>query len=94
MAVIRISGPESLAILSKRFISRSGKLISEIESQKVILGDVVDRDGKIQDEVLVTFFKGPHSYTGEDVIEVSCHGGSRVTKALVQLFIKEGARPT
>ena len=88
ISVIRLSGPEAISICDKVFYN---KKLSEQLSHTVHFGTIRDAD-KIVDEVLVTLFKGPHSYTGEDVVEVSCHGSVYIQNQLIQLFLKKGAR--
>ena len=73
IAVIRLSGQDAIAIASRSFKSVSGKTLEKQKSHTVHLGHIVDAP-RIIDEVLLTIFKNPNSYTGEDVIEISCHG--------------------
>jgi tRNA modification GTPase len=77
IAVLRLSGPGALAVLGGVFrgVISSGKFIP----RRVVFGEIHDAAGKI-DEALVTYFSGPKSYTGEDVVEISCHGGVLVTR--------------
>ena len=70
IAVIRISGNNSFKIIDKLFQSKTGKSIFESESNKAIFGEIIFKN-KIVDEVIVTSFKNPKSYTGEDIIEIS-----------------------
>jgi len=88
ISVIRLSGPEAISICDKVF---PAKKLSQQTSHTVHFGIIRDVD-KIVDEVLVTIFKNPHSYTGEDVVEVSCHGSVYIQNQLIQLFLKKGAR--
>ena len=88
ISVIRLSGTKAISICDKVFPT---KKLSEQTSHTVHFGTIRDAD-KIVDEVLVTIFKNPHSYTGEDVVEVSCHGSVYIQNQLIQLFLKEGAR--
>ncbi|MCW5520378.1 tRNA uridine-5-carboxymethylaminomethyl(34) synthesis GTPase MnmE [Aureitalea sp. L0-47] len=91
IAVIRISGPEALTIGSSMFQSVSGKVLGEQPSHTVHLGHVKE-DQRIIDEVLATVFKDPHSYTGEDVIEFSCHGSSYIQQEIIQYALRKGCR--
>ncbi|MCL8007619.1 tRNA uridine-5-carboxymethylaminomethyl(34) synthesis GTPase MnmE [Gelidibacter japonicus] len=91
IAVIRLSGKDAIAIGSRFFRSVSGKSLSEQKSHTVHLGHIVDHP-RVIDEVLVTIFKNPHSYTGEDVIEISCHGSLYIQQEIIQLFLKNGCR--
>ncbi|RKN75934.1 tRNA uridine-5-carboxymethylaminomethyl(34) synthesis GTPase MnmE [Ulvibacterium marinum] len=91
IAVIRISGKESIALSAKHFRSVSGKNLAKQKSHTIHLGHIVDGK-RVLDEVLVSLFKGPHSYTGEDVIEISCHGSPYIQQEIIQLFIRKGCR--
>ncbi|WMI70250.1 tRNA uridine-5-carboxymethylaminomethyl(34) synthesis GTPase MnmE [Mangrovimonas sp. YM274] len=91
IAVIRLSGPEAISVASGVFRSVSGKELSKQRTHTVHLGHIVDND-KVVDEALVTIFKNPNSYTGEDVIEVSCHGSVYIQQEIIQLFLRRGCR--
>lgn len=91
IAVIRISGPKAIALASPLFKSIRGKDLRKQKSHTIHLGHIVDAERTL-DEVLVSVFKGPHSYTGENVIEVSCHGSLYIQQEIIQLFIRKGCR--
>jgi len=91
IAVIRISGNEAINLVSKHFKSVTNKKLKKQKSHTVHLGHIVDGE-KLLDEVLVTIFKNPRSYTGEDVIEISCHGSSYIQQQIIQLFLRKGCR--
>lgn len=91
IAVIRVSGIDAIAITSKLFKSIHGKNLEVQKTHTVHLGHIVDGD-KILDEVLVTIFKGPHSYTGENVAEISCHGSPYIQQEIIQLFLRNSCR--
>lgn len=91
IAVVRLSGSDAIAIAEQGFRSRFGKKISEQPTHSVLLGDFYQKD-TLLDEVLVSIFKNPHSYTGEDVVEISCHGSVYVQKQLMQSLQDLGAR--
>ncbi|OIQ30382.1 MAG: tRNA uridine-5-carboxymethylaminomethyl(34) synthesis GTPase MnmE [Bacteroidetes bacterium MedPE-SWsnd-G2] len=91
IAVIRISGPDAISISSNHFKSVSGKVLADQATHTVHLGHVVEGD-RILDEVLVTIFKNPNSYTGENVIEISCHGSLYIQQEIIQLFLRNGCR--
>ncbi|WP_299534594.1 tRNA uridine-5-carboxymethylaminomethyl(34) synthesis GTPase MnmE [Ulvibacterium sp.] len=91
IAVIRISGPESIALSAKQFRSVSKKDLAKQKSHSIHLGHVMDGE-RVLDEVLVSLFRNPHSYTGEDVIEISCHGSPYIQQEILQLFIRKGCR--
>lgn len=88
IAVMRLSGKNTFQILSKIFTSKD---LSAQPSHTIHYGNITDGD-IIVDEVLVSVFKAPNSYTKEDVVEVSCHGSEYITRRLLQLFLKHGAR--
>ncbi len=91
IAVIRLSGQDAIAIASRSFKSVSGKTLEKQKSHTVHLGHIVDAP-RIIDEVLLTIFKNPNSYTGEDVIEISCHGSIYIQQEIIQLFLRSGCR--
>lgn len=92
IGVIRISGENAFIIGDKVFKNINGKKISEINGYTAAYGNVYDNNEKI-DEAVVTVFKAPHSYTGENVLEISCHGGMYVTKQVLRAVINAGAEP-
>ena len=92
MGVIRISGEKALYIAEKIFCSVSGKKISEMKGYTAAYGKITD-NGEIIDEAVVLVFRAPHSYTGEDVVEISCHGGLYVTKRVLRAVLVGGAEP-
>ncbi len=91
IAVIRISGPNAISIADSIFKSVKGKKLSKQKSHTIHLGHIVD-DGKVLDEVLVSIFKGPNSYTGEHVVEISCHGSPYIQQQIIQLVLRKGCR--
>ena len=91
IAVIRLSGKEALTIAEQVFQSVSGKSISKQKTHTIHLGHIVE-DGKVFDQVLLSIFKNPHSYTGEDVVEISCHGSTYIQQQIIQLLLRKGCR--
>lgn len=91
IAVIRLSGNDSITIAEKHFKSVSGKSVSKQKTHTIHLGHIVDGE-RVVDEVLVSVFKNPNSYTGEDVIEISCHGSNYIQQEIIQLFLRNGCR--
>ena len=92
IAVIRLSGPDAITMVDKHFIAKKkGKTLAKQKSHTLTLGNITD-GVTIIDEVLVSIFKNPHSYTGEDVVEVSCHGSTFIQQEIIQLFLKKGCR--
>ena len=90
VGVIRISGENSKAVAEKVFKSVSDKKITEMKGYTATYGKVYDGDELI-DEAVALVFNAPHSYTGEDVVEISCHGGMYVTKRVLRAVLKNGA---
>ncbi|VXC39032.1 tRNA modification GTPase MnmE [Flavobacterium sp. 9AF] len=91
IAVIRLSGKEAISIASQVFQSVSGKDIGKQKTHTIHLGHVVD-NGKTYDQVLLSIFKGPNSYTGENVVEISCHGSTFIQQQIIQLLLRKGAK--
>ena len=91
IAIIRLSGKEAITIAAKVFNSISGKELLKQKSHTVHLGNIVD-GSRIIDEVLATVFKNPNSYTGENVVEFSCHGSSYIQQEIIQLLLRKGCR--
>lgn len=91
IGIVRLSGPAALSIASKIFNPKSKKKISELSANTVHLGNITDGK-KFVDEVLLTVMKAPKSYTREDIIEISCHGGPVPLKKTLELCVKYGAR--
>ena len=90
ISVIRVSGPEALTIADK-VVSCKG-LISEAEGYTIRFGTVKDAEGRVIDEVLVSIFRAPRSYTGENSVEISCHASSYIVSTLMGLLYEAGAR--
>lgn len=89
IGIIRISGDEALEILNKVFVPVSGKIKNRIMSY----GHIIDsRTGKLIDEVMAVYMKGPHSYTTEDIVEIQCHGSSVSLRKILALVLAHGAR--
>ena len=91
ISVIRISGLNAISVTEKLFKPKGNKKLSNQKSHTVHLGHLI-RNGHELDEVLVTLFKGPHSYTGENTIEISCHGSTYIQQEIIDLFIENGIR--
>ena len=91
IAVIRLSGEQAIAIASTLFESKSGKILAQQKSHTLHLG--VIKDGpRTLDEVLLSIFKSPNSYTGENTIEISCHGSLFIQQQIIQLALRHGCR--
>ncbi len=92
IAVIRLSGKDAIKIANACFQSVTPKKsLSNQKTHTIHLGHIVD-DNKTIDEVLVSVFKNPNSYTGEDVVEISCHGSNYIQQEIIQLFLRKGCR--
>ncbi|WP_099189734.1 tRNA uridine-5-carboxymethylaminomethyl(34) synthesis GTPase MnmE [Tepidibacter mesophilus] len=91
IGIVRISGEKALDIAESVFKSVNKKSIKDYNPRTLIYGNIID-DGKIIDEVLLAYMKGPHTYTKEDVIEINCHGGFISVKKILELVLKKGAR--
>ena len=89
IGVIRLSGSGAFQVANRVF---KGKNLSNQESHTIHFGTIRTEDGQILDEVLAFIFKGPNSYTGEDIIEFSCHGSPYIIDQILQLMIRNGAR--
>ncbi len=90
ISVIRISGEKAIEIADKVFVSASGKKLSSLKGYTALFGEVVDKDNKIDDAVALVF-RAPKSYTGEDVVEISVHGGGYITKKALRSILSAGA---
>lgn len=93
IGVIRVSGDNAISIVDKIFKSVSGKKICDAKGYTAHYGHIIDEFGEIVDEVIITLFRVPKSYTGEDVVEISCHGGLYITKSILRLVLAKGADP-
>ncbi|HDP75423.1 MAG TPA: tRNA uridine-5-carboxymethylaminomethyl(34) synthesis GTPase MnmE [Bacteroidales bacterium] len=92
IAVIRLSGSSAIEITDKVFSpARQGKRLRNQKAYTIHYGSIMDGDREV-DQVLVSLFRAPHSYTGEDVIEISCHGSTVIQQQLLELLVRHGAR--
>lgn len=92
IAVIRLSGDKAISIVDGLFCpAKEGKKLIDQKGNSLHFGRIADGDA-IVDEVLVSIFRNPHSFTGEDVVEVACHGSVYIQQALLRLFLENGAR--
>lgn len=92
IGTIRVSGKEAISITDKIFTPAGGAPLSERKPYTLTFGHIMSENGEIVDEVLVSLFRGPHSYTGEDSTEISCHGSSYILQQVMQLLVKNGCR--
>lgn len=92
IAVIRVSGPGAFDAATPFFASAEKKEIKTFPANTIHWGKFTDRKGRLVDQVLLSVFRSPHSYTGQDVLEISCHGGLAVTRKILGLLLENGAR--
>ena len=90
ISVIRVSGSDAFAVCDRVFQNPKGKTLAAAKSHTILYGHIVS-EGKTIDEVLVSVMRAPHTFTGEDTAEVSCHGGITVTNAVLGAILTHGA---
>lgn len=93
IGVIRISGDDAVKIADKVFVSIKHNSLENLKGYQASFGKVVNADNNIVDEAVALIFKAPHSYTGENVVEISCHGGLYITKQVLRVILNAGAIP-
>ncbi|MFQ5481689.1 MAG: tRNA uridine-5-carboxymethylaminomethyl(34) synthesis GTPase MnmE [Nitrospinaceae bacterium] len=92
--LIRLSGPQALSLAAQLFFPAGAAAVTPFAHQRAIFGEIRDpATGQGLDEVILTAFHAPHSYTAEDVVEISCHGGVLVSQRILERVIDQGARP-
>jgi tRNA modification GTPase len=92
IGIVKISGTKSIKIADKIFLSHCNRKIREMGSFTIAYGKIINDDGSIIDEVIISLMKAPKSYTTEDVVEINCHGGIAATNRVLDLCIRHGAR--
>ena len=92
IGIVRLSGKNAIEITDKVFVSVSGKQLSAAKPNTLHYGEIKDKDGHTIDDVLVSVFRAPHSYTGEDSTEISCHGSRYILQQVLQRLIEVGCR--
>ena len=92
IGVIRVSGPEAIVATDRIFRPMSGAPLAQRKPRTAVFGHIIGAQGEVVDEVLVTHFCGPHSYTGEDSVEISCHGSSYILQQVMLLLTSGGCR--
>lgn len=93
IGIVRISGPEAFSVAGKIYRSPKGeKQLEKVKSHTIHYGFILD-EGEIVDEVMVMAMRGPRSYTGEDTVEIDCHGGLLAVRRVLETVLKSGARP-
>ena len=92
VAMIRISGEDALSVGRAVFFPASGKPFGEGSVGRMLYGEIRMPDGEDIDDGMAVYFRGPHSFTGEDTVEITCHGGVRITARVLQAVLCAGAR--
>lgn len=92
IAIVRISGDKAKDVVDKIFQAKNGKSIKDMKSYTMKYGYIIDENNNHIDEVIVSFMKGPRSFTAEDTIEINCHGGVVATNKVLEQVIKQGVR--
>ena len=91
IGIIRISGEDAITVADRVFVSVSGKTLSEMEGYRASYGKVMDSDNQMLDEVVAVVYRAPRSFTGENVVELCCHGGLYITRAVLRTVLENGA---
>ncbi len=91
IAVIRISGDEAFCVADKVFLGQGAKRLFEVPGNTIVFGRIVDENKNEIDQVLASVFRAPHSFTGENVVEISCHGGILIAKQVLKTILHAGA---
>lgn len=92
IGIIRISGKDAIQIADRIFVTSKHKKLHDAKSHTILYGRIIDSQQETIDDVLVSVFRSPHSYTGEDSVEISCHGSRYIIKTILETLIKEGCR--
>jgi len=90
IGIVRMSGPKAIAIAES--VVHSKRRLSEVSSHSLVYGKVLDEEGKVLDEVLVGVMRAPRTYTGEDIVEINCHGGPLILERVLARLLRAGAR--
>lgn len=92
IGIIRLSGNQAIAITDQIFKAAHGKPLAEVSPNTLHYGEIINKEGHTIDDVLVSVFKAPHSYTGEDSTEISCHGSRYILQQVLQRLTEVGCR--
>lgn len=93
IGILRLSGPGCAAVADRVFRAKSGRPLADAPNRKLILGSLTDVSGRVLDQCMAVYTRGPHSYTGEDTVELHCHGSPAVLAAGLDALYRSGARP-
>ncbi|MGG7165685.1 tRNA uridine-5-carboxymethylaminomethyl(34) synthesis GTPase MnmE [Clostridium ihumii] len=92
ISILRVSGDKALKVVSSIFKGKNDRTLEDIKSYTMRYGHIIDENNNYIDEVIVSFMKGPRSFTAEDVVEINCHGGVIATNRVLEAVVKAGAR--
>ena len=92
VSVIRVSGPQAIKCVSKIFVSAKGRQLSQMKGFTMCYGSIMAAESEVLDDVVVAVFRSPESYTGEDMVEISCHASSYIVSEILRLLIAAGCR--
>ena len=92
LGIVRVSGPEAIRLTDSIFRAASGHPLASAAPYTLSFGQIVDADGSIVDEVLISVFRAPHSFTGQDSTEISCHGSAYILEQVCRLLLEAGCR--
>ena len=90
ISLVRMSGPEAIELIDRVFIGK--RKLTEVDSHTIHYGKIESKDGELIDDVLVSVFKKPNSYTGENAVEISTHGNPLIAQKIIKLLLLEGIR--
>ena len=93
IGIIRLTGDDCIAVADKVFTLNNQKNLAQAPDRKLMLGELHDKDGRVIDSCCAVFTRGPHSYTGEDTVEIQCHGSPAVLAAGLEALYLAGAKP-
>ena len=91
IGIVRISGPDAFTVIKNIFVRKNGAA-ADVEKSHTVQYGYICADGECLDEVLILVMRGPHSYTGEDTVEIDCHGGIRMMRRILETVLTHGAR--
>ena len=92
IGIVRLSGEGAIAVADRVFSAPGGRTLARTEDRKLVLGQLQDKEGRVLDQVLATVSRGPRSYTGEDTVELQCHGSPAVLSGALEALFAAGAR--
>ena len=92
ISLIRVSGPDSLQLVSKAFVSRKGRKLEEMHGYTMCLGSFTNEAGTVLDDVVAAVYRAPESYTGEDMVEISCHASPYIVSEIIRVLVDLGCR--